>query len=60
MGVFTGTARLNVNVFYINFIYLVKSNTSAPDKFRIISGGARKAWFGVPAAAEISLVAFVA
>jgi hypothetical protein len=44
-------SRLNVNVFYINFYYAVKSAFCAFDNFSNAFGAMPKTWRGVPAAA---------
>ena len=46
-------ARLNVNVFYINFIYIFKSVTCVTSEFYKFLSVKQKPWIGAPAAAWI-------
>jgi hypothetical protein len=44
----------DVNLFYINFIYVVNSVSCPSKKLTISDGEDANTWFGVPAAAQIS------
>ena len=54
MAIHWNSASVNVNVFYINFNYILNSASCPLQNLTNSNGEDANTWFGVPAAAQIS------